>query len=397
MKEGIFKLAGKVQHYEWGGPNFIPGLIGIPKESSKPYAEYWLGAHPGASSKIEIDGRWAELNKLIQQEPTTFIGENVYTKFGELPYLLKVLDVKDMLSIQVHPTKEGATKGFDAEEAAGIPINASHRNYKDKNHKPEVMVALSEFWLLHGFKKEDELQKVLNEISQFEFLLSVFENSGYRGLYKTVMELPQQRVDEILGPLVKDELAKKNELTKDKPGFWVNKLYPQKQEIKDIDRGIFSIYFFNIVNVHPGEAIFQAAGIPHAYLEGQNVELMANSDNVLRGGLTSKHIDVGELLKHTTFQGVVPNVMKGIMLNDSEKTYPCPVADFGISLLEVEEGKQYASKSSSAEIYLVVEGAVDVIGGNQQFKKGAAFFVLPHNDVSLKARSASMVYKAYVP
>jgi mannose-6-phosphate isomerase len=396
MNEGIFKLTGKVQHYEWGGYDFIPELLGIQKENNKPFAEYWMGAHPSASSSIAVDGKPVSLNQVIQQEPSTFIGDAVYKKFGELPYLFKVLDVRDMLSIQVHPTKEEAVKGFASEEAAGISINAPHRNYKDKNHKPEIMVALSEFWLLHGFKQKEELNETLNVVPEFKFLLPVFKEHGYKGLYKEVMELSQERVDQVLSPLAKRELAHKNQLTKEQAGYWVNKLLQTGEQIANIDRGVFSIYFFNIVKVLPGEGVFQGAGIPHAYLEGQNIELMANSDNVLRGGLTTKHIDVQELLKHAKFEGVTPDVMKGEKVNDVENIYPCSVADFGISLIKLPTGAEYSHKSYSAEIYLVTEGVIQLTS-NKSIGKGEALFVTASTEVFFIASQESVVYKACVP
>ncbi|MDE3143983.1 MAG: mannose-6-phosphate isomerase, class I [Bacteroidota bacterium] len=308
MKDKIYKLKGKVQNYAWGGYDFIPSLIGFTNTEHKPCAEYWMGAHPSASSDLMIDNRPVSLNRLILRNHAETITDKVFQQFGELPYLLKILDVKDMLSIQVHPSKAEAIKGFDAEEAAGIPINAPHRNYKDKNHKPEVMVALSEFWLLHGFKQEAALERVLEDVQEFNILLPLYKREGLKALYQFVMEMKQEDIDALLFNLVKRELRRKenNELTKDQPGWWVAKLFEGKDEIKNIDRGIFSIYFFNIVKAEKGEAVFQGAGIPHAYLEGQNVELMANSDNVLRGGLTPKHIDVPELMKHTSFVGITP-------------------------------------------------------------------------------------------
>jgi mannose-6-phosphate isomerase len=253
------------------------------------------------------------------------------------------------------------------------------------------------FWLLHGFKEENQLRETLQSVPEFNFLLPVFEKEGYKGLYKEVMEYTQDKTDEVLAPLVKRELSKKNELSKDQAGYWVCKLYEKGQEIKDIDRGIFSIYFFNIVEVQPGEAVFQGAGIPHAYLEGQNVELMANSDNVLRGGLTPKHIDVAELMKHTTFEGVTPDVMKGEDVNEIEKRYPCPIADFGISLIETDVDKIYSHETSSAEIYLIVLGAVEITRIDMKFKKGEAFFVPPSTKISLESMHKARLYKSFVP
>jgi mannose-6-phosphate isomerase len=146
-----------------------------------------------------------------------------------------------MLSIQVHPTKEEARKGFEREEAAGIPINAPNRNYKDKNHKPEVMVALGEFWLLHGFKMENELKEILNLVPEFNILSNIFAREGYYGLYKFVMEMPQAEADDLLMPLLEREMTTPQ--TKNQPGYWVNKLYNKMLPDGNVDKGIFSIYF----------------------------------------------------------------------------------------------------------------------------------------------------------
>jgi mannose-6-phosphate isomerase len=211
---------------------------------------------------------------------------------------------------------------------AGIPMDAPNRNYKDPNHKPEVMVALSEFWLLHGFNAN--LHQILDDHEIFNPLVPLLEVKGLKGLYQYVMELPQSGVDAMLRPLAEKivPLYTKNQLSKSSPDFWAARVMAEaKPSFENLDRGIFSIYFFNIVQLEPGEAVFQDAGIPHAYLEGQNIELMSNSDNVLRAGLTSKHMDIPELMKHTRFEYVVPHVMHG------EKegkliTFNCPVPDF---------------------------------------------------------------------
>jgi mannose-6-phosphate isomerase len=391
----IYKLKGTPQHYAWGGSHFIPALLGIQNVEGKPYAEYWMGAHPSAPGKFETDGELLSWYDLIQTDPVKFLGEKVYGKFGELPYLFKVLDVKEMLSIQVHPTKKEAAKGFDREEAAGIPINAPHRNYKDRNHKPEVMVALSDFWLLHGFKKEDELKETLQSVPEFASLIPVFEKEGYYGLYKAVMEMPTEQADEILRPIVERELQSNHFRTK--PGYWVKKLYENGFEGNNIDRGIFSIYFFNVVELAPGQAIFQGAGVPHAYLEGQNVELMANSDNVLRGGLTPKHIDVPELLKHIAFEGIKPNVLNPAVSDEGEINYPLPVDDFAISAIELQGGQEYESESNSAEIFLGMSGEV-TIGDELICKRGEAFVVLPNTKYTIRASmDNNLLYKAFVP
>jgi mannose-6-phosphate isomerase len=391
----IYKLLGSVQYYAWGGFDFIPALLGVENSGKKPFAEYWLGAHASASAKLESDAELLSWYELMRREPVKYLGDKVDKKFGQLPYLFKVLDVREMLSIQVHPTKEEAIKGFEREEAAGIPMDAPNRNYKDRNHKPEVMVALSEFWLLHGFKKEDDLKETLQSIPEFASLLPVFEKEGYYGLYKTVMEFSMEQSDDILKPLVLRELQTTH--PKGKPGYWIKKLYPNGFEGKNVDKGIFSVYFFNIIELQPGQGIFQGAGVPHAYLEGQNVELMANSDNVLRGGLTPKHIDVPELLKHISFEATEPNVLSPAVSLSGEINYPLPAEDFAISAIQLQSGQQYKGRSGSSEVLLVMSGGVWV-DKFLQCKRGEAFAILPDTNYTVAASAdATLLYKAFVP
>lgn len=398
----MYKLTGKVQHYAWGGTAYIPQLLGISNTTQQPYAEYWMGAHASAASLIEQNANHRiALNELIVNNPAQWLGEKTAARFGSLPYLFKVLDVKDMLSIQVHPSKAEAEKGFARENEAGIALNAPHRNYKDDNHKPEVMVALSEFWLLHGFKEKDLLHRILQETEEFQTLLPVFEKEGYYGLYKQVMELPQVTVDNLLSPLLQEAepLYKANQLSKSDPAYWACKTVTSHNgNYTGIDRGIFSIYFFNIVQLQPGQAIFQGAGVPHAYLEGQNIELMSNSDNVLRGGLTPKHIDVPELLKHTLFEGIVPQIMNGEK-HGAETVYHCPVPDFEVSSITVNKLSAYRHTAFSVEILLLTEGEADITTPEQTFhlKKGESVLVGASETYSISAGTKAILYKAGVP
>lgn len=159
----IFKLAGKVQHYDWGGSSFIPNWLKLNEVEEKPYAEYWLGSHRSAPSMIEFEGKWLALDRVIDKVPR-LLGEQSREKFGgELPYLLKILDVKHPLSIQLHPSKKEAEYGFEQENQRHIPLNAPNRIYKDRNHKPEMVVALSDFWLLHGFQSIEESVKKIGK------------------------------------------------------------------------------------------------------------------------------------------------------------------------------------------------------------------------------------------
>lgn len=398
LQSKIYKLTGKIQNYAWGGYTYIPNLLHQQNIDNKPCAEYWMGAHPSAPSILQNEG--INLYDAIKNDPINILTENIYNTFGELPYLYKILDVNEMLSIQVHPSKTDAARGFEREEAAGIPINAPNRNYKDNNHKPEVMIALGEFWLLHGFMQLEAIENRLQEVKEFNVLLPIFKKQGLKELYKFLMEMSQEDVDTMLVDLVKREMRRKlnGELNKAMPGWWASKLFKETDEVANVDRGVFSIYLFNILGLQKGEGIFQAAGVPHAYLEGQNVELMANSDNVLRGGLTPKHIDVPELMKHTLFEPIIPNIMKGENFGTNEKKYPCPVPDFAISKIELAAGQTYTALSTSPEIYIATEGGAIVNGTNinTTIKKGECFLVLPNEDFKITASGNCEFYKAFV-
>lgn len=400
MKKGIYQLKGKIQHYAWGGRDFIPAMLNMNKED-KPYAEYWMGAHNNLPSEVVLpDGNSKPLNYLIEEEPELLLGEEVEEQFGGLPYLFKLQDVHDMLSIQVHPTKEEAEIGYEKEDDLGIALNAPHRNYKDNNHKPEILVALGEFWLLHGFKKESELIRVFDQYPALSSLKSEFETGSYRQLYNKVMTMPQAEVDAILSPLLKPMLDdyRKGSLAKNDPAFWSARAVETfcAGKLEKLDRGIFSIFFFNIVQLQKGDGLFQSAGVPHAYLEGQCMELMSNSDNVLRGGLTPKHIDVPELMKHTSFEATVPAIMKGEK-QDTERIYHCPVPDFMMSAIELKAGETYSGHASSLEIVFCTEGSATEPDLGMELSKGNAYIITAATDYDLESATGAVLYKASVP
>ncbi len=397
----LFALKGKIQNYAWGGTDYIPELLGIKNNTSK-CAEYWLGAHANAPSTIMTAEGELKLNTYLEANPLERLGTDIMKKFGRLPFLFKVLDVHDMLSIQVHPTKIEAEKGFKYENEQGIPLTASHRNYKDDNHKPEIMVALSEFWLLHGFLPKAQLSERLKETPEFENLISVFKDEGYYGLYKQVMEQTEEECNQILKPLVDRimPLYLSGKLEKSSPDFWAAKAVDSASDKNVLDRGIYSIYFFNIVKVNKGEAVFQDAGIPHAYLEGQNMELMANSDNVLRGGLTPKHVDVPELLKHVAFEETIPNVMSGALQEDGmERIYATPAPDFELSKIDISKSDNYQSKSKTAQILIVIEGEAIIEEGGKTLtlNKGECAFLESGSHYNISSSSSAILYKATAP
>jgi mannose-6-phosphate isomerase len=378
---------------------FIPQLLSIENPEVKPFAEYWLGTHPGGDARVRLsEHSHTSLSGLINSDPMRYLGRSVRTRFGGLPYLLKVLDVKGMLSIQVHPTREEAEKGFDREEALGIPIDAPNRNYRDRNHKPEVMVALSEFWLLHGFNPA--ISTILQDIPELNSLLPILEGEGLEALYRTVMEMPSERVDGLLKPLA-DRIVPQyvqGGLDKDSPHFWAARVLSESApSYTGLDRGIFSIYLFNVLHLKPGQAVFQSAGIPHAYLEGMNVELMSNSDNVLRAGLTPKHIDIPELMKHTLFEHVHPKIMDGEAV-DGRFVYPCPVDDFSIDRIRLHAGESLQVDTGSPEIWLHIEGTVDWKGSREcRTVMGDSLFVSPGERITVTASKDSTLFRAWVP
>lgn len=388
----MFPLEGKVQHYAWGGKMFIPSLLGETNTEQIPFAEFWMGVHPSAPAQVETSVGLITLPDLVASSRETYLGERLMKTFKDLPFLLKILDVREMLSIQVHPSKDEALIGFRRENDLGIPLDAPNRNYKDANHKPEMMVALSDFWLLHGFKSMECLKETLQSIPEFRDFVQILEQKGYRGLYQYIMEMGQAAVDQLLTPLANRILPvyEQGGLSKSSPDFWAARA--MKTYKGHMDRGIFSIYFFNLVNLKKGEAIFQGAGLPHAYLEGQNVELMSNSDNVLRGGLTPKHVDVEELMKHMLFEAIIPQKMTPVV-SGPEQTFYCPVPDFGLKWIHLSSDQPYQLIASSPEIVFALDGTGTIAG--KDFSKGMAFFVTPNE--CLRVEGTITFVRAFVP
>lgn len=398
---GIYHLKGSIKHYEWGGKNFIPDLLQQPNPGAKPCAEYWLGVHPQDDCRI-LTEHGELLLKVYLRQHAALLGEQVQKQFGHLPYLLKVLDVKDMLSIQVHPTKAEAEKGFARENELAIPLTAPNRNYKDDNHKPELMVALGDFWLLHGFRQPGEIELMLKTIPEFYPLLTVWYHEGLKGLYAHLMRMPQENVNEILQPLLRRilPLYDTGKLDKHHPDFWAARADRTFSKNGQADRGIFSVYLFNLLHLTKGQGIFQDAGLPHAYLEGQNVEIMANSDNVLRGGLTPKHIDVDELLKHVVCTPTTVRIMEGNGVAGTEVLYACPVPDFQLGQFTLNKTQTARVSPLTAEILLLLSGSVLAEAGGKQvtLKAGEpAAIAFPGQHVILTALEDSVIFRASVP
>ena len=298
-----------------------------------------------------------------------------------------------------HPTKAAAQQEFNRENQEGISLTSPTRNYKDDNHKPELMVALSPFWLLHGFKKEKELGETLTAVEEFSSLVPIWEKGGNEALYTYVMNLSQEQTDRLLLPLLNrvSSSYQRGQLPKSSPDYWAaraGEMYCQKGRT---DKGIFSVYFFNLVHVNPGEGVFQDAGIPHAYLEGQNVEIMANSDNVLRGGLTTKHVDVAELMKHTRCEGITPQILIPQIGTDPIHWVNTPVSDFKLGLLTISADGSISVQKSEPCFLLCLDGVVELCSGNDKLtlQQGQiAAFWDGTQPLTLSSASQSVVYVA---
>lgn len=397
-----YKLYPAVQHYDWGGQQYIPQLLGFTPDSATKYAEIWMGVHAGSPASIEVNGNSRLLKDWLNEAPQQRLGKLCMEKFdAQLPYLFKILDVQKMLSIQAHPTKQAAKRGFLRENEAGVPAKAPFRNYKDDNHKPEIMVALTDFWLLHGFRTINDCLAVLDKEPELIEVSNRLRSSGnLSDTYQWIMTMPQPEVDRILAPLA-DRLTgalEANILSKDDPRYWAA-LALRDFTLPDgsYDRGVFSIYLLNLVFIPEGKGIFQDAGIPHAYLEGVNVELMSNSDNVFRGGLTSKHIDVNELMEHTVFEPVTPHILGGQTISLTEAVYPCPVDDFLLSRLDIPATQKHLEPDTdSPRIFILLEGRTETSDG-MHWKSGDCLFLPAGSAVDFLAIERSLWFKAGIP
>lgn len=402
----IKQIKGFVQHYAWGGYHFLPALLSLDNKERKPFAELWFGDHSGGTSPLikSDDSKTENLRQFIDLDPSSLLGEKTYIKDGgRLPFLLKILDVHKMLSIQAHPSKEAAIKGFLDENKRQIPLNAHNRVFKDQNPKPEMMVALSPFWLLHGFLPAGKAAEQLDKIPSLKEFSNVFKTEGIKKGYQKWMELPQTEIDNILAPLRKSLLdAPDASLNKNSPDFWAKKAFHDFiREDGHLDRGIFSIYVMNIVHLQPGEAIFQDSGLLHAYLEGTNIELMVNSDNVFRGGLTDKYMDIPLLLDHLDFRPTLPNKLKPVIIDQKEKRFIIPSSDFELKEYALEKGVDLCiPPSSGPSILLCLHGSICLKAENSLIvPSGEALFV-PHNtqiDLQQKGEETAVLFKAGIP
>lgn len=375
----IYRLENVIQPYAWGSRTAIAELTGQPVPSDHPQAELWMGTHPKGPSTVLFHGERLPLQRLVQRHPIEILGKSTVEKFDStLPYLFKVLAAAQPLSIQAHPSQSQALEGFDRENRMGIPLDAPNRNYRDSNHKPEIICALTPFWGMNGFRDLEKVLQLMTPVCPkvLEKALSEFQRSGGRGLrdlFETMMKLSaDQKASACVEIIEKAEFLKGSSPVYE----WMIKLadaYPG-------DLGILSPALLNLVRLEPGQAMYLPAGQLHAYLDGVGIELMANSDNVLRGGLTPKHIDVDELLRVVRFEPTPVDIIEANPLRPGEAVYPCPAEEFALSRIQATGDQPYLSSGSrSVELLLCAsgEGTIYCEGSTEAMAvgKGDSFLV----------------------
>jgi mannose-6-phosphate isomerase len=395
-------LKGRIQNYAWGSRTAIAELLGNTGPAAEPEAELWMGAHPSAPSLVFRNGGWRSLLDVIADQPESELGAAVVGRFGpRLPFLLKVLAAATPLSLQAHPDLAQARAGFQAEEAALVPRDAASRNYKDASHKPELLCALSRFDALSGFRRATDTVRLLRALgvealhSQAESLARTPDADGLRSFYANVATLGESaRRSAVRSTL--DACA----AHRDRGGEFAREcqwalrlgaLYPD-------DIGVVLALLLNLVELEPGQAIYLDAGNLHAYLGGVGVEIMANSDNVLRGGLTPKHVDPPELLRVLTFADAPMPVLlpRG---GANEQTYETPAPEFRLSRIEVGAGANFQTERVlGPEILLCVGGrlvARSARGDAHEIAQGTALFV-PASDRGYEIAGSGQLFRAAV-
>jgi mannose-6-phosphate isomerase len=354
-------LDNPVRPYAWGSRTAIADLVGRPVPAPHPEAELWLGAHPGDPSRVGS----GSLLEVLAADPAGQLGPTIVDRWGgRLPFLLKVLAAEEPLSLQAHPSAEQAAEGYAREESRGIPRDAGNRNYPDPTPKPELLCALTEFHALAGFREPDQSVALLRAVSTpglepyVDLLAAEPNREGLRALFTTWITLPQPKIDTLV-PQLLDECV-----------VHVKEHGPFELECRTLlelgesypgDAGVLAAALLNRLVLAPGEAIFLPAGNLHSYLRGTGVEVLANSDNVLRGGLTPKHVDVPELLRVLDFSYGDMGVTTGEPAG-ARHLYRTPAPEFELSRLEWTSGEStpVTLPGGTPRILMTMDGEVSL-------------------------------------
>jgi len=394
-------LENTIQDYAWGSHTAIAELLGEAAPSIGPQAELWMGAHPKAPSLVKFDDRRVPLSEMIERYPDDLLGEGISARFHDrLPYLFKLLAAAQPLSIQAHPNRVQAKEGFERENRRGIPVDAPDRNYRDPNHKPECICALTPFWALCGFRRIGGILSYLEAVwpqdaqSMLYPLKAQSNPSGLKIFFQTLMDLGGANKQQLIDGVISNARGQRESDPVCKWMTALHRTYPS-------DIGVLSPMLFNLVRLESGQALFLPAGVPHAYLGGVGVELMANSDNVLRGGLTPKHIDVPELMRVLQFNGTDLNILLPLKTGDCEYRYPSDAEEFVLSVLRLKGGQTYVSPTErSIEILICTEGQATVKDTGSRhttpFGRGTSI-VVPASADAYAIEGDAQIYKAAVP
>jgi mannose-6-phosphate isomerase len=359
----IDELDNTIQAYAWGSYTAISSLRGDTTPAASPEAELWMGAHPLAPSKLSGSGE--SLIQVIANAPEANLGPSVVARYGaKLPFLLKVLAAETPLSLQAHPSPEQAAEGFAADEAAGIPLESPLRNYKDRSHKPELLCALTEFWALCGFRDLAETLALIEELELPELLplraqlTHASSKIALKSAFSSLMLSPATEQRQLALRVAEACRTKRASSRFAAELGWAARLgdmYPG-------DVGVVSALLLNLVRLQPGEAVYLPAGNLHAYLGGMGVEIMASSDNVLRGGLTPKHVNVTELLRVLDFQPLRATAVLA-QRHGAELCYETPAREFRLSYFDVTGEQPLPVAVDGPEIWLVTSGHVALTAG----------------------------------
>ena len=350
----IYKLDNQIKHYEWGSPDILPRFLGLENRDGFPWAEMWMGTHEGAPSQAEIGE-----NGKIRIDLKELAG-------GELPFLFKLLAVEKPLSIQAHPNRSQAAEGFRRENEEGIPLESYTRNYKDPNHKPEILCALSPFTVMAGFRQPAEIKQALEAFfPAVQPLLRALDAGSLADFFRSLFELSKQQREKLAGFILEKETCGIGETAISAQQWKLMKNFASQYPE---DAAVISPLYLNLFTLEPGQAVFVPAGVLHAYAGGFGVELMTSSDNVLRGGLTPKHIDIPELMSILDFNPFMPPVFTPD--SPSWFRYPAPCEDF--SLVFMSGGEKIFPENGPA-ICIVTAGELRT--GGTTVKKGESFFI----------------------
>lgn len=393
-------LDNVVQPYAWGSHTAIARLLGRPTPSTTPEAELWMGAHPGAPSRLQGAGG-GTLLEAIRAAPDATLGPAVAGTYGPtLPFLLKVLAAQTPLSLQAHPSLAQAKEGFERENAAGVPPGAPSRNYKDANHKPELLCALEPFEALCGFRQIDQTLALFDllPVGVLDPVLAPLrkerDSSGLRRTFEALMTLSREEAREAVTEVTRAARPLAEVDGPFRASFqWALRL----EELYPGDVGVIGSLLLNVLHLEPGEAVFLPAGNLHAYLKGVGIEIMANSDNVLRGGCTPKHVDVPELLRVLDFTAGPIQPLRPRATPGDEEIYDTPAREFRLSRIRLAEGARFHATLDGPEILLCVEGTAVARTESRtlQLRQGTSVFVA-FSDREVEMSGTGTVFRATV-